>query len=121
MGSNTNDGMRNFAFLEAFKIDALEVCIALYKESGRPLNDEALEFVANDIDDLARRFEIIKNYDLDSYEFEDEAGIVGRYLKHEDVEKVFYDFRERLTTLILQLVLFNLEMYLVQKRGNDDD
>lgn len=119
MGSSIND-MRNHAYMESFKTDSLDTCVKLFKAMGRELPDEGKDYVLKILGEMADKFDIIKNYDLDAYNFTvDGSEEKTAFVKVSDVEEVFFDFRERLTALIIQIVLFDLEIFLA-KKGYDD-
>lgn len=119
MDSSTDD-MRYHAHMEGFKMESLNICIQMFKHMGRELPEEAKDYILEALENLATKYDIIKNYDIYTYKFKlDNDEEKTAFAKVSDVEEIFGDFRERLTTLVVQLVLFDLELFLAKEGYND--
>lgn len=120
MDSCTNNGIRAHALKEAFKTEVLTRCVAIFKKSGRNLTEDAKEFLMENIGERVDEFDITKTYDLDCYSFyfpieasEEEEEVL--FVKSEDVTDIFADFKKQLTNALLQLVIYDLELFLASE------
>lgn len=120
MDSCTNNGIRAHALKEAFKTEALTRCVDIFEKSGRNLTEDAKEFLMDTMGERVDEFDITKTYDLNCYLLyfpvegsEEEEEVL--FVKSEDVTDVFVDFKQRLTNALLQLVIYDLELFLADK------
>lgn len=120
MDSCTNNSIRAHALTEAFKTEALSSCIELFEATGRELTDDAREFLMTTVEAWVDGFDIAKTYDVDCYalqipdeETDSEEEVL--FVKSEDMNEVFIDFKQRMTHMLLQLVMYDLELFLARK------
>lgn len=116
MDSCTNNSIRAHAITESFKTEALSSCIMTFEKSGRELPLDAESFIMDTVELWLDKFDILKTYDLNCYSLhvsDDEDPTL--FVKAEDVNELFVDFKKRLTQLLLQLVMYDLELYLARK------
>lgn len=120
MDSCTNNGIRAHALKEAFKTEALTRCIDIFERSNRKLTEEDKEFLMDIMGERVDEFDVTKTYDLDCYSFhfpvedsDEEEEVL--FVKSEDITDVFVDFKQKLTNAILQLVMYDLELFLAGK------
>lgn len=118
-----NNSVRAHAIIEAFKTEALNSCITMLKRTNRELPPDAEAFIMSNVELWLDNYEITKTYDMTCYSlplFEDNDEEL-LFVKVDDVNDIFIDFKKRLTSAILQLILYDLELFLARKEIEIDE
>lgn len=118
MGSDTTTDLSSFANREAVKLEMLDILVEIYAEQGVTFPEKGKDYVLQRLDDLLEAYDIGRQVVATRFKL-DTGKWTEPHVSMEEVDSIFDEFRLKLSTILLQLVSYDLQRYIAGLEGDN--